>query len=237
MPFWHRAAIAGVVILSAAIVAKVVDSHLARRRLAPGAVTRYRVLRRAVMTTIVFVGLLSALLVIPQVRAVAGGILASSAVLAIVIGFASQRTIGNAVAGLMIAFTQPLRIGDRVKVGDVEGTVEEIGLTYTFIRAEGGARLVTPNEKLASDAIVNYTIRSPATIAEVNVKIPLAQDLDAVVDALRAETQGEVFVSALDGDATITLREPAASQEDAERIQRDLRLRAARRLRAAGIYA
>jgi hypothetical protein len=71
----------------------------------------------------------------------------------------------------------------------------------------------------------------------VNVKIPLAQDLDAVVDALRAETQGEVFVSALGADATITLREPAGSQEDAERIQRDLRLRAARRLRAAGIYA
>jgi hypothetical protein len=52
--------------------------------------------------TIVFVGVLSALLVIPQVSKVAGGILASSAVVGLVIGFASQRTIGNAVAGTIV---------------------------------------------------------------------------------------------------------------------------------------
>src|SRR5438045_1491382 len=88
--------------------------------------TRYRVLRRTVVATIAFVGILSALLVIPQVRAVAGGLLASSAVLGIVIGFASQRTIGNFVAGLLIAFTQPIRLGDRVEVDGVPGTVEAI---------------------------------------------------------------------------------------------------------------
>ena len=88
------------------------DKALSRRELAPEAVTRYRTLRRVVMTTIVFVGVLSALLVIPQVRAIAGGILASSAVIGLVIGFAAQRTIGNAVAGILIAFSQPLRLGD-----------------------------------------------------------------------------------------------------------------------------
>src|SRR5204862_3707912 len=109
------------------------------------------VLRRSVGATIVFVGILSALLVIPQVRAVAGGLLASSAVLGIVIGFASQRTIGNFVAGLLIAFTQPIRLGDRIEVDGVPGTVEEIGLTYTFIRTDDGSRLATPNETTASD--------------------------------------------------------------------------------------
>src|SRR5438309_11981010 len=115
--------------------------------------TRYLVLRRAVTVTILVVGFLSALLVIPQVRAVAGGLLASSAVLGIVIGFASQRTIGNFVAGLLIAFTQPIRLGDRIELEETAGTVEEIGLTYTFIRTDDGARLVIPNEKLASDTI------------------------------------------------------------------------------------
>src|SRR6266567_2849234 len=89
---------------------------------------------------------------------VAVGLLASSAVLGIVIGFASQRTIGYFVAGLLIAFTQPIRLGDRVELEDTAGTVEEIGLTYTFIRTDDGARLVIPNEKLASDTIRNSTI-------------------------------------------------------------------------------
>ena len=106
-----------------------------------------------------FVGLLSALLVIPQVRAVAGGLLASSAVLGIVVGFASQRTLGNFVAGLLIAFTQPVRLGDEIEIEGAAGIVEEIGLTYTWIRAPGDDRFAIPNEKLASETIRNKTIR------------------------------------------------------------------------------
>jgi small-conductance mechanosensitive channel len=236
MPFWHRLVIAGAAMLIAAALAKVVDKALGRKELAPGAATRYRTVRRVAVTTIAFVGVLSALLVIPQVRAIAGGILASSAVLGLVIGFAAQRTIGNAVAGILIAFSQPLRLGDRVEVDGVEGTVEEIGLTYTFIRAADETRLVIPNEKLASDTIRNFTIRSPEKIAEITVQVPLQQDLDALLDALRAETSGDVYISSLDGSAVITLRERAASQAEAERLARDLRLRAHRRLRAAGAF-
>src|SRR2546423_8305442 len=236
MPFWQRLIIVGVVMLAAVVVARLKDRRIAARDLPPEAITRYRVARRSVTTAILFVGLLSALLVIPQVRAVAGGVLASSAVVGLVVGFASQRTLGNFVAGLLIAFTQPLRLGDVVTVDDVTGTVEEIGLTYTFIRTRDGARLVTPNEKLASDTILNFTIRSPEKVAEITLQVPLAQDLDALVDALSAETDGEVFVSSLDGSAAITLREPAASQADAERQERELRLRAHRRLRAAGVF-
>ena len=237
MPFWHRAVIAAVVLLLAALIAKLVDLRLARRQLPPETMTRYRVLRRSVMTVIVTVGLLSALLVIPQVRAIAGGVLASSAVLGLIIGFASQRTLGNFVAGLLIAFAQPLRLGDRVTVDGVTGIVEEIDLTYTFIRTPDGARLVIPNEKLASDTILNFTIRSPEKVAEVTLQVPLTQDLDALVDALTAETQAEVFVSSLDGNATLTLRAPARSEDDARRVERELRLSAHRRLRASGVYA
>jgi small-conductance mechanosensitive channel len=236
MPFWHRLVIAGAAMLVAAVLAKIVDKALGRKELAPGAVTRYRTVRRVAVITIFFVGVLSALLVIPQVRAIAGGILASSAVLGLVIGFAAQRTIGNAVAGILIAFSQPLRLGDLVEVDGVEGTVEEIGLTYTFIRASDNARLVIPNEKLASDTIRNFTIRSSEKVAEITVQVPLQQDLDALLDALRAETSGDVYVSSLDGNAVITLRERAPSQVEAERLAQDLRLRAHRRLRAAGAF-
>src|SRR5919202_4056276 len=165
MPLWQRLVIVGVVVVVTVVVARLID--------------------RSIATVIIFVGLFSVLLVIPQVRAVAGGILASSAVLGLVIGFASQRTIGNFVAGLLIAFTQPVRIGDRVEIDGVLGTVEEIGLTYTFIRTIENARLVIPNEKLASDTIRNFTIVSREKVAEATVEVPLDKDLNEVVDLLR----------------------------------------------------
>jgi small-conductance mechanosensitive channel len=240
MQFWERLVAVSVVIAVSLIVARLVDRRIARRDLPPEAVTRYRVLRRSVTTAIVFVGLLSALLVLPQVRAIAGGLLASSALLGLVIGLAAQRPLANFVSGLVIAFTQPLRLGDRVTVDDADGTVEEIGLTYTFIRTDQNARLVIPNEKLASDTIRNSTIVSPEKLAEVSVQVPLDRDLTAVVDLLRSETaadpRSEVIVSALDENATLTVRSWAPSAVAAEELESDIRLRVHARLRTEGLF-
>jgi len=238
MPLWHRLVVVAVVMLITIAVARLIDRRIARRQLAPEAITRYRVARRSVTTAIVFVGLLSALLVIPQVRAVAGGLLASSAVLGIVVGFASQRTLGNFVAGLLIAFTQPLRLGDDVVVQDTPGVVEEIGLIYTFVRTEDGDRLVIPNEKLASDTIRNSTIRSREKVAEISIQVPLGRDVGAIVDRLRGLKEGaDVFVGELAGNVTLVMRAPAADEPAAERLERELRLRAYEVLRAEGVYA
>ena len=239
MPAWERAAIAAAVVFAAIVVAKIIDVRLARRRLDPGAVTRYRVLRRTISVAIVTVGVFSALLTIPAVRVVAGGILASSAVVGLVVGFAAQRTLSNMIAGVLIAITQPLRLGDVVEVADEEGTVEEIGLTYTFIRLDDGARLVIPNEKLASDTIRNSTIRTTETVAEVTLQVPLATDLESLVGSLRrdlATERGDAYVSALADDATITLRMPTTADR-VDEVARDLRARAHGRLRAEGVYA
>ena len=191
MPSWESVVTAVVVIAVTVVVARVVDRRLARRELAPETVTRYRILRRATVTAIALFGLLSALLTIPAVSHVAGALLASSAVIGLVVGFAAQRTLGNVVAGLLIALSQPLRIGDRVRVADTDGVVEEIRLTYTFIRTDDGARLVIPNEKLASDTIRNSTILSREKVAEITVQVPLSQSLGRVVDAIRAELPAE----------------------------------------------
>jgi small-conductance mechanosensitive channel len=238
MPLWHRLVVVGVVMLITIAVARLIDRRIARRQLAPEAITRYRVARRSVTTAIVFVGLLSALLVIPQVRAVAGGLLASSAVLGIVVGFASQRTLGNFVAGLLIAFTQPLRLGDVVVIEDTRGVVEEIGLIYTFVRMEDGDRLVIPNEKLASDTIRNSTIRSREKVAEITIQVPLSREVGTIVDRLRGLQEGaEVFVSDLAGNATVVVRARADDERGAEQLERELRLRAHDLLRAEGVYA
>jgi small-conductance mechanosensitive channel len=240
MELWQRLLVIGIVLGVTLALARLIDRRIMGRDRTPEALTRYRVLRRSISATIVTIGLLSALLVIPQVRALAGGLLASSAVLGLIVGFASQRTLGNFVAGLMIAITQPLRLGDWVEVGGVEGSVEEIGLIYTFIRTEDNARLVIPNEKLASDTIRNSTIRSPAKYAQVTVQVPPENDLGPLVEALREEAPGErdeVFVSSLDGSPTLTIRAWTESEAAAERLEHDLRLRVHARLRGHGIFA
>jgi small-conductance mechanosensitive channel len=156
--FWQRVAIAGGVIIVTLILARIVDRIIGRRLEArPETRTRYQVLRRSAVVTVLVVGILSALLVVPGIRAVAGTVLASSAVVALIIGFAAQTTLSNFIAGLFLALTQPLRLGDRVEIGSASGVVEDIGLTYTLIRGDDGARFFVPNTKLASDTIRNDT--------------------------------------------------------------------------------
>jgi small conductance mechanosensitive channel len=232
--FWQRVLIAAVMIAVAALAAKLVDARISRRQLPPQAVTRYRVLRRSIFGAIVFVGVMSALLVIPQVRAIAGGVLASSAVIGLVIGFASQRTIGNFVAGILIAFTQPLRIGDEVEVEGGRGVVEEIGLTYTWIRTADNDRLVVPNEKLASDTILNSTIRSPLTLAEVTVQVPASADLRKVMESLKGDGE-EVYLTELADKATFVVRKWVPGEHATEQAASDLRLAVADRLKAEGL--
>ena len=242
MPFWHRVAIAGAVFVLVSLLARLVDWWLKRRPLPLQSETRYRVLRRSITAVILVVGLFSALLVIPQVRAIAGGLLASSAVLGLIIGLAAQQVLGNFIAGLVIAVAQPVRIGDRVSYAGFEGVVEEIGGTYTFIRMLDGRRLVVPNSKLASETIVNASIRSRETVAEVTVPLPLTADVDAAVEALREEVAGErdadVYLGSLGATAAdVIVRALADDDVAAEQLERDLRLRAHRRLRELGVWA
>ena len=237
---WRRLAVFGAVLLGTLVVARLVDRRFARRDLPPEVVTRYQVLRRTVISLIVFVGVLSALLVIPQVRAVATGILASSAVIGIIVGFAAQRSIGNFIAGLLIAFAQPIRIGDYVETEGFTGIVEEIGLTYTFIRVDDNDRLVVPNEKIASDSIRNSSIRSRKKLAHVTVQVPLDSDLEAVRTLLREAAQderAEVTVEELGDKARLGVSVWAPDEPSAERLQSELRLRAHARLREAGVFA
>jgi small-conductance mechanosensitive channel len=231
---WTRVAIAAGVVVATALLAKLIDTRISRRELDPAAATRYRVLRRSIFSTVVFVGIMSALLVIPQVRAIAGGILASGAVLGLVLGFAAQRTIGNFIAGILIAFSQPLRLGDEIEVEGGRGVVEEIGLTYTWVRLPDDDRLVIPNERLVSETLRNSTIRTPNKLAEVTVHVPLAADLRALIEALRLEAN-EAYLSELGSDATIVLRRWVHGGQGVEEAESELRLAVHDRLRELGI--
>jgi small-conductance mechanosensitive channel len=247
--FWQHLAIAGGIVVLALLAAKLIDRALVRRLdLRPETMTRYSVIRRTVVAAVVVVGLLSALLVIPEVQAAAGSILASSAVIALIIGFAAQSTLSNVIAGILISFTQPIRLGDQVEVGSAVGTVEEIGLIYTLIRAPDGPRYYVPNTRMASDTIRNSTLHSFEHRAQVTIPVPLGTDLRRVRDILVEEARKApeampdknpvATLSQLEAtSAVFTLEAWAKSTSQAAKLAASVRSSAYERLRTEGIYA
>jgi len=87
----------------------------------------------------------------------AAGIFASTAVLGLIIGFAAQNTIANLIAGILIAVTSPIRIGDRISFEEREGRVTDITLSYTFVDPGDGSRIVIPNQLLVEGIVHNHS--------------------------------------------------------------------------------
>ena len=137
------------------------------------------------------------------------------------LGLAAQRTIGNFIAGLLIAFTQPVRLGDVVELGD-GGVVEEIGSPTrgTCTAEQRPARDPEREARLQDDPQCHDP--QPAALAEVTVQVPLTADLRGLVAALERDS-AEAYVTDLSGDATIAVR-TWARRRLADRASSDLRL-------------
>jgi small-conductance mechanosensitive channel len=119
--------------------------------------TRLRFLRRlAVMVIVVVLGAM-ALAQFTELERLATGILASTAVLAAIVGFAAQHTIGNMIAGIQLAISQPIKIGDRVSFEEVEGRVIDVTLSYTYIDPGDGSSIVIPNQLLVDGIMHNHS--------------------------------------------------------------------------------
>lgn len=221
-------------------------SRVLRRELTVAEKTRLRMVRRLAVFGILFVGIAFALMQLPQVGTLARGMLASAGITALVVGLAARSVLANLVSGIIIAFSQPVRIGDYISLDDVQGTVEEIGLTYSYIRTFDERRLVIPNDLFASKVIHNYSIIDPLNGVEVDLVLPPATDLEnalrvALDEAGRAAPalEGhppsvEVVAQALD---SVTIRLTVWITDPAQRLgtERALRLAALQRLAAAGV--
>lgn len=133
-------------------------------------VTRVSVLRKVATILISVFALAAVLMLFEEVRDLGRSIFASAGVAGIVLGFAAQRSLGTLVAGLQIALTQPIRLGDLVQVNDLAGTVEEITLSYVIVRVWDQRRLVVPISHFIEEPIVNYTRGSTAQLAVVTLR-------------------------------------------------------------------
>jgi small-conductance mechanosensitive channel len=168
-------------------------SSLVRGEMSREAATRLRFVRRFIYATILLIGVAIALSQFSGINRIAASILASGVVAAAIIGFAARQTLANFVAGVMLAVTQPIRVGDWVTFEDNYGVVEDVRLNYTILRTAGEQRVLIPNEKLAAGVMKNDTLAVEAVGLDVSVWIPAGADAARAVEVLREE--GDVAVA------------------------------------------
>jgi small-conductance mechanosensitive channel len=234
-------------LVGALILAWIVDRALSRRteqlaeavtrgHLTRETATRLRFVRRVIYSVILLAGVGIALSQFKGVDEIAASLLASGVVAAAIIGFAARQTLANTVAGMMLAVTQPLRVGDWVTFEGHYGVVEDIRLNYTFLRTAGETRLVIPNERLAAGILQNDTRQVDTVGIDVEIWIPPDADAARAIGLLREESGADVTIAetvpwgvrlAVGGD-------PVAPPDRAAR-EADLRARCHARLRSAGL--
>jgi small-conductance mechanosensitive channel len=234
------ALLAGVLTVVCAVLADRAISHWAARAdLDPGVDTRVRFIRRLITVTICVIGVLIAVSEFGGLNKLAAGLLASSAIIAAVVGFAARQTLANLIAGVMLTIAQPLRIGDQITIRDQSGTVEDVRLNYTLLRTVDGRRWLIPNELLAAEMIRNDTILDDRVHPEASVWLPGDGDVETAVSNLAAIEPGLVVRVAEvtpDGVRIALTAEPIPAPQRAAR-EADLRAAALRSLRGPGLLS
>jgi small-conductance mechanosensitive channel len=205
-----------------------------RGDMTPEVDTRLHLIERMIYAVIIGLGIAAALSKFEPVRTIGRTLLTSGAIAAAVIGFAARQTLANVIAGVMIAITQPLRLGDWIEFEDRYGVVEDITLSYTVVRTGAEQRVVIPNERLTAGILRNDSLVSAPVAVEASVWIPPKADAARAVRLLESAGKTSVAESTPDG---VRLTVSGAAVDAAERQGREaeLRARCLEKLRAASL--
>jgi small-conductance mechanosensitive channel len=145
--------------------------------------TQARVLTRALASIIVVIGIAFALLTFPGVRSIGAGLLASAGIIGVMAGIAAKPIVGNLLAGVQIALTQPIRLDDIVIVEDEWGRIEEIGTAFVVVALWDQRRLVVPLQYFVEKPFQNWT----RSLSEMLGTAYLWVDYGMPLEPLRAE--------------------------------------------------
>lgn len=146
--------------------------------------TRFDVLRRVLVFGIVLLCGIAVLMTFPGLRTLGTSLLASAGIVGIVVGLAVRPTVESMLAGVQVAWTQPIRLDDVVVIDGEWGRIEEIRMTYVVVRIWDQRRLVVPLTQLFSKSFQNWTRTSSALLGAVTVEVdyrtPVSQVREAV---------------------------------------------------------
>jgi small-conductance mechanosensitive channel len=150
------------------------DSALTRKLL-----TQVRLLRRIAVIVIGFLTLAAVLMTIPAVRQYGVSLFASAGVAGLAVGLAARPLLSNLIAGVQLAITQPIRLGDGILIEGEFGHVEEIQTTYVVVVLSEGRRLVVPLSYFMEKPFQNWTREAPSLVGTVtwivDYSVPVAE--------------------------------------------------------------
>ncbi len=234
-------------ILLAFLAATLLDRYFARRgdkfaaavsrgEVSPVLDTRLRFLRRLIYAAILLLGIAIALSQFTGLSKLAASLLASGALAAAIVGFAARQVLANVVAGIMLAITQPLRVGDWVTFEEQYGVVEDVRLSFTVLRTAADQRVIIPNERLAAGILRNDTLGSDDIGLDVSVWLAPDADTERALAVLEEETGSEASVAEVtaDGVRISVGGDPVPPPQKGPR-QAELRAQCLKRLRAEGL--
>jgi small conductance mechanosensitive channel len=151
--------------------------------------TRLGVLQRVIIAFLCIILAWQVLAIFPSTQRLGNTLLASGAVLALIAGLAFTVPLGNLGAGILLAFSQPVRIGDRVSIGDVTGTTDQINLMHTVLLSDDQRRIYIPNSQMVSSVVVNRTVRDLGRMVTLRIPVSLSAPLDKAKAAVLEVTQ------------------------------------------------
>lgn len=153
------------------------DRHARRIR------TQITVLRRVTVTVLVLCTVAAVLLTFPSARAAGASVLASAGLVSLVAGLAAQSVLGNFFAGVQLAFSDAIRMGDVVVVDGEWGRIEEITMTYVVVQIWDDRRLILPSTRFTSKSFENWTRRSSELLGTVEIDL----DWNVPIEEMRTE--------------------------------------------------
>ena len=105
--------------------------------------------------------------------------------LSVGIGFGLQNVTSNFIAGLILLFERPIRVGDRISVGDTEGNVSAINMRATTVQSLKNISIIVPNSEFIASNVVNWSHGDPKIRLDIEVGVSYGSDIDLVIKALR----------------------------------------------------
>lgn len=190
--FWAAFIVSTVVAAAAWILIKVLNKAL-KRMAAKGKLdaTNLAFFRRIVGAVILLVAVMLILLQVKPLKTVAASVLASSGVLAVILGFAAQQAMANVVGGFFISVFKPISLNDRVRLPEksIDGVVEDISLRHTVIRTFENTRVIVPNSVMNAAVIENFHYQDEKVCRFLDIGVGPGADIDRAMGVIAEEVR------------------------------------------------
>lgn len=168
--------------------------------------TEYRFVGHVVTALIYLIGMSLAVYKVQALQTLATSLLAGAGLLAVAVGFASQKALSNIISGIFIVVFKPFKVNDRLRIKDkLSGVVEDITLRHTVIRDPENRRIIIPNSTISDEILINSDLEDSKICKLLEIGISYDSDIDLAKAIMQEE--------AMKHPSCLDVRTPAQVEE------------------------